>query len=338
MNTPRSITRRPGFSLVEIMTVVSIIVLLLALVAPVLKGARKAGRSTICLSNMHQLHIGIAQMAMDYKTGSGEAFSPANWAVNVVPYVSTGPEVLVCPEDETNGESDNGDYSISVWGWPKSWWKGAPVQGWDGKFPFADGPRSKIHQPGEVIPRTNGYTVPNLPNGYVIQFEDWDASGKTGLTGSGTPDLILEVVASGGETTITPVFSSTAGNFALLDPDDNAIWTHLKNKIGQSFTFVGGGASSYGVNSMIEQRHMNSGRLLMMDYTKTIVRAAGATANDDWEDFINSETGYHTFARHGRGRLNAMYTDGGIKMLTVDDIDPDIAENIERHWAPPGEF
>jgi prepilin-type N-terminal cleavage/methylation domain-containing protein/prepilin-type processing-associated H-X9-DG protein len=334
MNTQHH-NRLRGFTLAELMIVVSIIAILISLLLPSLTAAKSAARTAMCASNMRQLFIGIRTATVDSRLKDKAPFTAATWVAQVAPYVEGGPAVTVCPEDDvTQDSAGGGDYSLSVWGWAKSWWNGAAVQGWDGKFQFAEGPRSKIHQAGETIPRTGGYTVPDLPNGYVIQFEDWDVN-KSGLNGTGTPDLILEVTQSAGEMTIKVVFSSTAGNFAVLDPDDNPVWTGLKQKVGQSFSFPGGAASSYGVNDVIDQAQLASGKLLMVDYEKSLVSVAGAAATDDWNDYIDPDTNRHTFARHN-GKMNAMYTDGSLFLTAVSEIDPDTADALQTYWQPPG--
>lgn len=56
---------RPGFTLVELLVVISIIALLLALLLPALKQARETARGMQCLSNHRQMLIGLIGYAAD---------------------------------------------------------------------------------------------------------------------------------------------------------------------------------------------------------------------------------------------------------------------------------
>ena len=73
---PRRLTRRHahpsrrtslrGFTLVELLVVISIIVLLIALLLPALRQAREAAQRTRCASNMRQLGVGVMVYEQEY--------------------------------------------------------------------------------------------------------------------------------------------------------------------------------------------------------------------------------------------------------------------------------
>lgn len=59
-------TRR-GFSLIELLVVISIIALLVSILLPALGEARRAARKTVCMSNLHQFGTGYASYSVDFK-------------------------------------------------------------------------------------------------------------------------------------------------------------------------------------------------------------------------------------------------------------------------------
>jgi len=58
--------RRPAFTLIELLTVVSIVVLLIAILLPVIGGVRAQGRRVACAANLHQIGLGVALYAVDH--------------------------------------------------------------------------------------------------------------------------------------------------------------------------------------------------------------------------------------------------------------------------------
>ncbi|HTR40767.1 MAG TPA: DUF1559 domain-containing protein [Pseudomonadales bacterium] len=60
----RSTARGVAFSLIELLVVIAIIAILAALALPVLNRAQESGRSTACVSNLHQIGLAL-QMYVD---------------------------------------------------------------------------------------------------------------------------------------------------------------------------------------------------------------------------------------------------------------------------------
>ncbi len=107
-DTVMSWSRSPtdGFTLVEMIVVLAIILVLSAMLLPVLEAALGQGERTSCLSNMH--HIGVA--AQLYCDDYDERIVPAMlphptasgvcWDVTLQPYLHNR-QILLCPTDET---------------------------------------------------------------------------------------------------------------------------------------------------------------------------------------------------------------------------------------------
>lgn len=69
-------TRSWGFTLIELLVVIAIIAILAALLLPSLAKAKAQGQAAACLSNLHQINLGVIMYADDNK----QVFpSPATW-------------------------------------------------------------------------------------------------------------------------------------------------------------------------------------------------------------------------------------------------------------------
>jgi prepilin-type N-terminal cleavage/methylation domain-containing protein len=61
-----SYPKRSAFTLIELLVVIAIIAILAALLMPAMRKARRAGLRTLCLSNTHQIAVGVMQYANDH--------------------------------------------------------------------------------------------------------------------------------------------------------------------------------------------------------------------------------------------------------------------------------
>ena len=97
-------SQRSGFTLVELLVVISIISLLMALILPAIQSARQAARRTECLNHLRQLAIGMHGFAArsaqsrlpaygtwgDDAATSNTSTQPAalrSWVVDILPYI-----------------------------------------------------------------------------------------------------------------------------------------------------------------------------------------------------------------------------------------------------------
>jgi prepilin-type N-terminal cleavage/methylation domain-containing protein/prepilin-type processing-associated H-X9-DG protein len=98
-----SVLKRPyhGFSLIELLVVIGIIVLLIALLLPAVSNMRKAARSTQCLANL-QTWGQANQMYLSANHGrpARYGFGVFYWDV-LAPYDSNVNRTLLCPEAAT---------------------------------------------------------------------------------------------------------------------------------------------------------------------------------------------------------------------------------------------
>ena len=126
---PATLRRRPslsrrGFTLIEMLVVISIIALLIALLMPSIKRSRESARAVNCLSNQRQVLLAIGHYTEDYQgtVPASYAYGEGHtWAFRVKPYIpsvagdpnvgaffSNAPPptvrtVLHCPSEPTHG-------------------------------------------------------------------------------------------------------------------------------------------------------------------------------------------------------------------------------------------
>lgn len=137
-----SVVRRPAFSLMEMLVVISMIVLLISMLMPSLSGARDVARTAKCLSNARQ----IAVSWDNYTTDSNgyileytlQSKSRALWTQVLRPYFNDEHALLICPTtedpDDTFGMADSGITGVRFGTATTTWVEARP--GYNAPPPF----------------------------------------------------------------------------------------------------------------------------------------------------------------------------------------------------------
>src|SRR5438477_9640080 len=105
MRKAKSSTGELGFTLIEILIVISILTILGGLLFPAFARARESARQTTCLSNERQFALAFAQYDQDWddRLPSGTAGTLGQgWAGQVFPYVKDA-RIYQCPDDVKRG-------------------------------------------------------------------------------------------------------------------------------------------------------------------------------------------------------------------------------------------
>ena len=127
MDAPRSrrVASRPpgrrrarpgrGFTVIELLVVITVVAILVALIVPAVQGSRATAREASCRNNLRQLGIAIYGHASTH--GRFPSFSDDGWSVNarLLPWLDAGPlaEKLKAVGDETYGNWQGSEFGSS---------------------------------------------------------------------------------------------------------------------------------------------------------------------------------------------------------------------------------
>ncbi|MEM6553247.1 MAG: type II secretion system protein [Planctomycetota bacterium] len=225
---------RKGFTLVELLVVISIVALLVGLVLPILGSARESAVRVQCQSNLRTLHQTLVVYANDedgsvplgYRSGRVQ-WNNMVYSAFISEFVLFGkleragllesPEAYYCPAETASDQSYNKDL------WPVS--GVSNVQGGYGSYPFVD-------WEGEADPPEVNGGYPNLNEMLPGQVLLADGVGQPARLDSRHVDGVHVLYADSGVQWVERGRFDTelavcVTNSAAFNPEQLAIWAEL---------------------------------------------------------------------------------------------------------------
>lgn len=349
---------RHGFSIIEMLLVIAIIMILISLLLPSLNQTRRAGRLAVCTSNMHQIYLAKGHRKVDVQMRSiPDALGADAWPEELAPFVDGDSRVYMCPED------DEGGGSVKL---ADDWWAGrgprgsedpATIGSW---YDMSGGPfHKKISQTqwqeltSKYGDRVDGRWGPYWRNDYTGFVDDGSGSFYLMVEDAGFPgapggdqdfnDVVVRIERQDNGDFHGSARQATASTFwAMLGPDRENVfrdnghngamhYADINNWFGPH-VMEGVTLASYGLNKNVNEVDIAPDKVLWIDYEKVSVNP-DAVNGDDWNNYID-DYGEHTFARHLNHRFNVMFADGSISQEDTSGFDPAYQENREEYWEP----
>ncbi|UCH35682.1 MAG: prepilin-type N-terminal cleavage/methylation domain-containing protein [Armatimonadota bacterium] len=96
-------SRSRGMTLIELVVVIFIISMLAGIALPAMWQARQRAASTLCVSNMHQVLLGLQMYLIEYEEIPLNIPGKLWWTEALAPYTKSR-DVFLCPADYTHGQ------------------------------------------------------------------------------------------------------------------------------------------------------------------------------------------------------------------------------------------
>ena len=357
--------RSRGFSLVELLIVMAVLVLLIAVVVPTYERVMALGRRAYCQSNLHALGEAYAAKSADSRDLASRYIGilGTSWPGTMLTYTDFSQRVLLCPEADATyrmtqprfGQSDWFNMTWDFFNFPPVW------EGTDFLPLYESGSMPsmwKLNDEDYDVWRANAqigwgvmdhnkdylpqYSPGSNPKSYWILLED--SPGEWTSPSAGGVDYVdcdIHIVEEGPGVYSMEIFdygNSVAKHWVTMTGDASEVPPHGEDGADVRPGWVelpadteGGYGPFYYAGAdtnygmNAEKPHAGTQKILLMDYDQHMADPEAALGTP--EAFENLVGVRHL------GRVNVLFASGSVETMSPDEFTPRKSVNYDRYWA-----